>query len=137
MVRKARPRILLMRVLGLVACAAMAGLAACASSDSPKKETHDLAVTVLTAAQEPVANLSVKAWILDADVPGDSRTPIELEARVTDGEGRVEWTYESFEAPYFVGYEVRAIDGTVLTEAAPLPAERLNVAPGQLTVVLP
>jgi hypothetical protein len=100
-------------------------------------KSHELTLLVRNAAQAPVANLTVKAWILDADVPGDSRAPIALEARITDAQGRTEWTYEAFETPYFVGYEVAATDGSVLSKAAPTLTEPLNVVPGQLTVVLP
>jgi hypothetical protein len=119
------------------ACTVAATLAACANSESYDLKAHELVVTVRSAAQDPVANVNVKAWILDADVPGDSRAPIELEPQVTDAQGRAEWTYEAFDTPYFCGYEVRASDGSLLTQAAPLVSERLNAASGQLTVVLP
>jgi hypothetical protein len=122
--------------LGVAAAVVMAvGLAAC-SEGYKEKEEQQVSVTVQSALRSPVSGVTVTPWILDVDVAGDSRAPIQLDPQVTDQDGRAEWLYTAFSTPAICGIEVKASNGTVLFQDPPSAVEWISVVPGQMTVTL-
>lgn len=117
----------------LAALAAVVSLSACGHSYRDKVD-YTVALNVQDAAGVPVPGVTARVWIVDGDVLGAG---IPLEARLTNAEGRAEWTYSAFEAPFLNAFEVRSQAGVVLADGTAGPQQRLDVAtPGEFTVTL-
>lgn len=126
------------RTVGLlVACAAAMSLSACADHYRDDKSSFDLALVVKNATGGAVPGLAAQVWIMDTDIPGDGRAPVALETKSTDVAGRATWTYDAYNAPYIVGYEVRNSSGDLLAEASPAARQSLEGIPGECQVTLP
>ncbi len=120
----------------LAALAAIASLSACGHSYRDKLD-YPVALNVQDSAGVPVAGLTARVWILDGDMAGGSRDEIELEARLTNAEGRAEWTFNAFDAPLLHAYELRNGSGVVVASGSAGAQQRLDLAtPGEFTVTL-
>jgi hypothetical protein len=113
-----------------------AALSACGQPYDEKEMEQEVIVTVQTTAGVPAVGVTVTPWILDVDVAGDSRSPIQLEPQVTDDAGHAFWTFLATDAPAICGVEIKAAAGNVLFYDAPSSTDWLSVVPGQLTVTL-
>lgn len=112
---------------GLVALvlAQTVGLIGCSTGNSDDIRSHTVTIQVQNGIGVPIEGVQVTAWIVDSDVPGVNRQPIEFGPVTSDGAGQVRFRYEAVQAPYVCGFEVRE-DGTDGTEV-PLAYEAPNV----------
>ena len=123
---------------------AMAGVIVGASAlvgcgQNPADFTSSQSQTVLIQVQDmsaaPIANVIVKAWIIDVDQPADTRAPIEVGTAPTDARGQVRFSYAAENAPYVCGWEVWSSGGqTMLAHHPPVISD--NLSPHGFTVAL-
>lgn len=81
----------------------------------------------VTSNGAPQTGLDVKVWIVDVDVPGTARVPIEMEPVTTDVQGEAIWTYNAVGEPYVCGYEVRDLAGTLLVRNEPYITNQVGI----------
>lgn len=123
-----------MRKGALIWTAALVGLALAGCSSSSSSYNREVAAQVQTSSGAGMPDLDVTVWIVDVDLPGDVRQPMELEPQTTDATGRVSWQVEAEGQPYVCGFRVETSLGTVMGYSAPDLNQRLSTPDG-LTVI--
>ena len=76
------------RLGGLAAVTvALAGLVGCSQLSESDFRSHDVIVQVQNSVRVPIEGVRVTAWIIDVDLAGPNRAPIELGPVPTDADG--------------------------------------------------